>query len=63
MMNLNLFPLMARCLEDPCLASHGGAHDVLPIMPISYRAEPMVNREQKLFKLMKENYVFDKNRF
>jgi hypothetical protein len=19
--------------EDPCLASHGGAHDVLPIMP------------------------------
>jgi hypothetical protein len=33
-------PPHGEMFEDPCLASHGGAHDVLPIMPnlISRRA-------------------------
>ncbi|HLL32072.1 MAG TPA: multicopper oxidase domain-containing protein, partial [Allosphingosinicella sp.] len=37
---------------------HGAGHDDLPIMPVSYRAEPMVNKEQILFRLMQEGHNF-----
>lgn len=54
--------------EDPCGShgngghggGHGGGHDLLPIMPISYRAEPMINRERKLWELEESGHVFDK---
>ena len=41
---------------DPCGGGHG--HDVPPIMPISYRAEPMVNKEQILFRLLAQGHDF-----
>lgn len=48
---------------DPCHPDGGGGHGGhgaagLPIMPVSYRAEPMVNREQTLFRLMQEGHDF-----
>lgn len=49
---------------DPCAPDGGGGHGghggghVLPIMPISYRAEPMVNKEQILFKLLAQGHDF-----
>ena len=63
--------------EDPapdpcngCLDDHGGGHGgghgngdhVIPIMPISYRAEPMINREHELFRLLckDSNYFGDR---
>lgn len=49
---------------DPCNpdgggdgGEHGGDH-VLPIMPVSYRAEPMVNKEQILFRLLAQGHDF-----
>jgi FtsP/CotA-like multicopper oxidase with cupredoxin domain len=60
-------PPHAERQRDPCEkdGGHGGGHghgDMhLPIMPVSYRAEPMVNREQILFKLINEGHDF-KNR-
>jgi hypothetical protein len=48
--------------EDPCPGGHGGGHgghgghgDFLPIMPVSYRAEPMINRERKIWALLEKN--------
>ena len=48
---------------DPCKkdsgqggGGHGGEHDLLPIMPISYRAEPMVNREHLLWKWLADGH-------
>ena len=48
---------------DPCNpddagghAGHGAAGP--PIMPVSYRAEPMVNKEQILFRLMAKGHDF-----
>ena len=43
-------------------SGHGGAgnHDeaeLPPIMPISYRAEPMINRERRLWRMMREDTV------
>lgn len=36
---------------------HGGEHmDQMPIMPISYRAEPMINRERTLWRLVREGH-------
>ncbi len=36
---------------------HGGGHmDQLPIMPISYRSEPMINRERTLWRLQREGH-------
>jgi hypothetical protein len=58
---------------DPCpreggghdhAGGHGGGHDgegeenLLPIMRVSYRAEPMVNREQILFRLINGGHDF-----
>jgi hypothetical protein len=48
---------------DPCNPDDGGGHGGHgvagpPIMPISYRAEPMVNKEQILFRLMQEGHDF-----
>ncbi|MGY1695652.1 multicopper oxidase domain-containing protein [Geodermatophilus sp. SYSU D00814] len=37
----------------------GGEHDDLPIMPISYRAEPMINRERTLWRLLRTGHVLD----
>ena len=37
---------------------HGGEGDVLPIMPVSYRAEPMVNRERELWRLVRTGHDF-----
>ena len=49
---------------DPCNpdghagGGHGGHGAVPPIMPVSYRAEPMVNKEQILFRLMAQGHDF-----
>ncbi|HEX9947933.1 MAG TPA: multicopper oxidase domain-containing protein, partial [Allosphingosinicella sp.] len=48
---------------DPCHPDGGGGHGghgvaAPPIMPVSYRAEPMVNKEQILFRLMQEGHDF-----
>jgi hypothetical protein len=50
---------------DPCAAGshgghggHGGHGELPPIMPVSYRAEPMINREHVLFKLINEGHDF-----
>lgn len=42
-------------------AAHGqgGGHDDLPIMPISYRAEPMINRERTLWRLLRTGHVIE----
>ncbi|WP_169747443.1 multicopper oxidase domain-containing protein [Belnapia moabensis] len=58
--------------RDPCLAEnplpgaggehggHGAGDDHLPIMPVSYRAEPMVNRERTLWHWVQEKkHVLD----
>jgi hypothetical protein len=47
------------CAHDDGAGGHGG-HGVAgpPIMPISYRAEPMVNKEQILFRLLQEGHDF-----
>jgi manganese oxidase len=38
---------------------NGGGHgDVLPIMPVSYRAEPMINREHRLWQLIRNGHDF-----
>ncbi|HSO43614.1 MAG TPA: multicopper oxidase domain-containing protein [Rhodospirillales bacterium] len=52
---------------NPCAAAeggdggghgNGGEHEtMLPIMPISYRAEPMINREHTLWGLLEEGHV------
>lgn len=39
---------------------HGGGHDDLPIMPVSYRAEPMVNRERRLWRQMRTGPALDR---
>ena len=40
---------------------HGGGHgDMPPIMPVSYRAEPMVNRERRLWRLLRTGHVLDR---
>ncbi|MBD0349585.1 MAG: multicopper oxidase domain-containing protein [Flavisolibacter sp.] len=49
--------------KDPCLneesgGGHGGHGDILPIMPISYRSEPMINRERILWGLIKSGHDF-----
>ena len=36
---------------------HGGHADNLPIMPISYRSEPMINRERILWGLLRQGHV------
>lgn len=46
--------------QDPCeekgdQGGHGGHGDFLPIMPVSYRAEPMINRERKIWELLKKD--------
>lgn len=43
-------------------AAHGrgGGHDDLPIMPISYRAEPMINRERTLWRLLRTGHVLER---
>ncbi len=38
---------------------HGG-HDDLPIMPISYRAEPMINRERRLWRLLRSGHGLER---
>ena len=38
----------------------GGGHDNLPIMPISYRAEPMINRERALWWLLRTGHVLER---
>jgi hypothetical protein len=45
---------------DPChgCEDHGGHGMHLPLMPISYRAEPMVNREHELMRLMCAGHDF-----
>ena len=51
---------------DPCASRHGSGHggdggghgDAPPIMPISYRAEPMINREHELFRLIHAGHDF-----
>jgi hypothetical protein len=42
-------------------ATHGGGdgHDGLPIMPISYRAEPMINRERTLWRLLRTGHIIE----
>jgi hypothetical protein len=46
-------PDPCRECEDSGHGGHGGGHGAgAPIMPISYRAEPMVNREHELFRLL-----------
>ncbi|WP_414581122.1 multicopper oxidase domain-containing protein [Scytonema sp. PCC 10023] len=51
--------------RDPCDRGSSGGHgggghgehvDQLPIMPISYRAEPMINRERTLWRLLREGH-------
>ncbi len=41
---------------------HGGGHghDIPPIMPISYRAEPMINRERTLWRLLRTGHVLER---
>lgn len=36
----------------------GMEHDLLPIMPVSYRAEPMINRERTLWRLLRTGHDF-----
>jgi hypothetical protein len=55
---------------NPCKAGHGdaghgasghgadGHGDLMPIMPISYRAEPMINRERRLWQLLGTGHDF-----
>ena len=38
----------------------GGGHDNLPIMPISYRAEPMINRERTLWRLLRTGHLLER---
>jgi hypothetical protein len=53
---------------NPCSnsrASHstahgGGGHDNMPIMPISYRAEPMINRERALWRLLRTGHLLER---
>jgi hypothetical protein len=53
---------------DPCHAAggggshdgHGGHGDLPPIMPVSYRAEPMVNREHVLWDLLAKGHELDR---
>ncbi len=51
--------------RDPCdrgssgghgSGRHGGHAEQPPIMPISYRAEPMINRERTLWRLLREGH-------
>lgn len=37
---------------------HGDAHGDMPIMPVSYRAEPMINRERRLWQLIRTGHNF-----
>lgn len=64
-------PPHGELAEDPCEhhaggghggggGHEGGQHDLLPIMPISYRAEPMINRERKLWELEANGHIFEK---
>ncbi|HEX8821875.1 MAG TPA: multicopper oxidase domain-containing protein [Archangium sp.] len=39
---------------------HGGHGDLMPIMPVSYRAEPMINRERILWRLLREGHVLQR---
>ncbi|MEX5303268.1 multicopper oxidase domain-containing protein [Kocuria sabuli] len=39
---------------------HGGGHEELPIMPISYRAEPMINRERTMWRWMRTGHVLER---
>ncbi|HEX8441160.1 multicopper oxidase domain-containing protein [Archangium sp.] len=41
-------------------AGHGGHGDLMPIMPVSYRAEPMINRERILWRLLREGHVLQR---
>jgi len=41
-------------------AGHGGQGDLMPIMPVSYRAEPMINRERILWRLLREGHVLQR---
>lgn len=51
---------------DPCMhgggghggGGHGGGHEIPPLMPVSYRAEPMINREHTLFRLIQAGHDF-----
>ena len=40
-------------------ARGSGGHDDLPIMPISYRTEPMINRERTLWRLLRTGHVLE----
>lgn len=63
-------PPHAEPPKDPCEDDHkgghnggghgGGGHDLLPIMPISYRAEPMIHREHELWQLEADGHQFEK---
>lgn len=45
--------------SPPRGGGHGGGHDAPPIMPISYRAEPMINRERTLWRLLRIGHVLE----
>jgi hypothetical protein len=57
-------PPMGRLEPNPCEEHGGGGHrdghgdggheELPPIMPISYRTEPMVNRERRLWRMIRE---------
>ncbi|HLM46520.1 MAG TPA: multicopper oxidase domain-containing protein, partial [Myxococcaceae bacterium] len=42
------------------VTGHGGQGDLMPIMPVSYRAEPMINRERILWRLLREGHVLQR---
>ena len=41
-------------------STHGGGDELLPIMPVSYRAEPMMNREHTLWGLLDSGHVLER---
>ena len=52
---------ISPCGETEC-TGHNGGHgdehaDLLPIMPISYRSEPLINRERALWGLLNDGHV------
>jgi hypothetical protein len=61
-------PVHNNLEPNPCSnsrASHstahgGGGHDNMPIMPISYRAEPMINRERALWRLLRTGHLLER---
>jgi len=39
---------------------HAGAGELMPIMPVSYRAEPMINRERALWRMLRQGHVLER---